>query len=69
MLSETLSEFRDKNGLGIDFPIWFDWETGKPKVMVIGRDPQRGHTDNRLFIATPFGLGSEAGRETKANKY
>jgi len=69
LLCEYLKPYKDCFGLGIDFPIWFDWNTNKSKVMLIGRDPQRNHKDNRLIIGSPFGLGNKGGRETKKNKY
>jgi uracil-DNA glycosylase len=69
-LCNNLQNYKDCLALGIDFPIWFDWDDiNKPKVMIIGRDPQRNHDDNRLVIGTPFGLGTEGGRNSKRNKY
>lgn len=69
LLCDSLIPYKEKFGLGIDFPIWLEWNTNKPKVMIIGRDPQRNHNDNRLIIGTPFGIGTKGGRETKMNKY
>ncbi|WP_194766054.1 uracil-DNA glycosylase family protein [Tamlana sp. I1] len=69
LLCDYLKPYKNCFGLGIDFPIWFDWNTNKSKVMIIGRDPQRSHKDNRLIIGSPFGLANKGGRETSKNKY
>lgn len=68
-LCANLKPYKDCPGLGIDFPIWFDWDSEKPKTMIIGRDSQRSHNDNKLIIGTPFGIGTQGGRKTKKNKY
>lgn len=69
LLCDFLQPYKDCLGLGIDFPIWFDWNSTKSKVMIIGRDPQRNHNDNRLIIGSPFALSAKGGRETTKNKY
>ena len=35
LLCEYIKPYKDCSGLGIDFPIWFDWNTNKSKVMLI----------------------------------
>lgn len=67
ILGKNLSKFKESKGLGIDFPIWVNWETDKSKTMIVARDPQRN--DNDLIIGSPFSVSSLSGRETKKNKY
>lgn len=68
-LQPQLSSYKDCIGLGTDFPIWFNWETDKKKTMIIGRDPQRPPGSTELVIASPFGLASAGGRNSKRSKY
>ncbi|MCF1190113.1 uracil-DNA glycosylase family protein [Mangrovimonas sp. AS39] len=68
-LSSKLKNFSDGNGLGIDLPIWFNWDDKPNRLMIIGIDPLRKHNDNRLILGSPFGLATKGGRETQRNKY
>ncbi|CAH8282873.1 uracil DNA glycosylase superfamily protein [Mariniflexile fucanivorans] len=69
ILNNDFEVFFEKTGLGIDLPIWFEWEKDKKKTMIIGRDPQRNHHNNELIISSPFGLANKKGRESIKNKY
>ncbi|MFG6685271.1 uracil-DNA glycosylase family protein [Mariniflexile sp. HNIBRBA6329] len=69
ILNDNFEMFFDKIGLGIDLPIWFEWEKDKKKTMIIGRDPQRNHNTHELIISSPFGLANKKGRESIKNKY
>lgn len=69
LLVNFFNSFKESYGLGIDLPIWFNWGSLKEKAMIIGRDPQRNHDDNRLIIGTPFSVANKGGREAKNNQY
>lgn len=64
-----LSSYEHCIALGIDFPIWFNWETDKKKTMIIGRDPQRSQGSKELVLSSPFGLVTAGARNTNRNKY
>jgi uracil-DNA glycosylase len=70
ILSDSFTEFKDKEikVLGIDLPCWIDWSTSKPKLMIIGRDPQRNaQKQEGLIIGSPYSLVSKGGRIAKNN--
>ncbi len=67
LLKDSFIKYKDSETLGIDLPLWIDWNTNKPKLMIIGRDPQRNaKTQKGLIIGSPYNLASNGGR--KANK-
>jgi len=74
ILSDTFNEYKDSDVLGIDLPLWIDWnDEKKEKLMIVGRDPQRNiyniknDEDKRLIIGSPYSLVSKGGRDAKNN--
>lgn len=74
ILSDTFNEYKDSDVLGIDLPLWIDWnDEKKEKLMIVGRDPQRNinniknDEDKRLIIGSPYSLASNGGRVAKNN--
>ena len=67
-LVNELKDYEESVVLGIDLPLWIDWNTDKPKLMIIGRDPQRNaQTQKGLIIGSPYSLVSDGGRKAKNN--
>mgnify|MGYP001163166154 CR=1 FL=1 len=74
ILKSHFDEFKDSQVLGIDLPLWIDWnDEKKQKLMIVGRDPQRSinniknDKDKRLIIGSPYSLASKGGRDAKNN--
>lgn len=64
--------------LGIDFPIWFNTEIEKPKIMVLGIDPLRNKnifkkmkadTNQNVIIGTPYALDNYEMRHGRTKQY
>ncbi len=73
ILKSHFDEFKDSEVLGIDLPLWIDWnDEKKQKLMIVGRDPQRNinnvkKIEERLIIGSPYSLVSKGGRDAKNN--
>jgi len=73
LLKSPFDEYKDSTVLGIDLPLWIDWnDEKKQKLMIVGRDPQRNinnvkKIEERLIIGSPYSLVSKGGRDAKNN--
>jgi uracil-DNA glycosylase len=75
ILADSFNDYKDENinVLGIDLPLWIDWDNKKKqKLMIVGRDPQRNinnvkDEEKRLIIGSPYSLASNGGRVAKNN--
>lgn len=77
ILTDCFNEYKDSDVLGIDLPLWIDWNNKEKKtLMIVGRDPQRNANniknikndeDTRLIIGSPYSLASNGGRVANNN--